>query len=340
MKRRRALKNSMLIAGAGFVSSSTLLNGCNAPAEKPLENEVKESPFKISLAQWSLHRKIYGGGTAGGNVRERLLNDPASVYLGELDPLDFPVSARRDFGIEAVEYVNVFLFSRARDTEYLTELKNRADGEGVKSLLIMCDLEGNLGDPDAALRQQAVENHYRWVEAAKFLGCHSIRVNARSSGSYEEQQKLAAEGLNGLCQYADEFDINVIVENHGGLSSNGKWLSEVIKMVDHPRAGTLPDFGNFRIGNDEWYDRYLGVEELMPFAKGVSAKSHDFDEEGNCIETDYRKMLPIVAKSGYEGYIGIEYEGGNLSEDEGIIATRDLLNKIFEEMISEPSAEG
>ena len=290
------------------------------------------SPFKISLAQWSLHRKIYNGGNSGPDLKNRLLNDPASVYLGDLDPLDFPVFAKKQYGIDAVEYVNVFYYSRAKDSEYLAELKKRADGEGVKSLLIMCDLEGNLGDPDSGERKQAVENHYHWVEAAKFLGCHSIRVNARSSGSYSEQQKLAADGLQKLCEFADTHEINVIVENHGGLSSNGEWLSEVIKMVNHPRAGTLPDFGNFHLGNNEWYDRYKGVEELMPFAKGVSAKSYDFDENGNVIETDYKKMIDIVVKSGYKGYIGIEYEGGKLSEDEGIKATQKLLEQIFAEL--------
>ena len=321
-----------MITGSGFLGSSFILKNLSKGSAAKLVSGGFENPFKLSLAQWSLHRKIYNNGNSQPNLREQLLNNPKSVYLGDLDPLDFPVVARREFGLDAVEYVNVFYFSRARDTNYLTELKRRADGEGVKSLLIMCDMEGNLGDPDSSKRKESVENHFRWIDAAKFLGCHSIRVNARSSGSYEEQQKLAAEGLRSLCEYAEKSDINVIVENHGGLSSNGKWLSEVIQMVDHPRTGTLPDFGNFNLGNNEWYDRYKGVEELMPFARGVSAKSYDFDDDGNCMETDYRKMLAIVADSGYQGYIGIEYEGGKLSEDEGIKATKKLLETIFAEM--------
>jgi sugar phosphate isomerase/epimerase len=340
MKRRQAIKKSIMITGSGFLGSSLILKNLSAGSTEKLTSKSTEkltfknieAPFKISLAQWSLHRKIYNNGNSQPNLREQLLNNPKSVYLGDLDPLDFPVVARREFGLDAVEYVNVFYFSRARDTNYLTDLKRRADGEGVKSLLIMCDLEGNLGDPDAAKRKESVENHFRWIDAAKFLGCHSIRVNARSSGSFEEQQKLAAEGLRSLCEFAEKSDINVIVENHGGLSSNGKWLSEVIQMIDHPLAGTLPDFGNFNLGNNEWYDRYKGVEELMPFARGVSAKSYDFDDNGNCIETDYRKMLTMVADSGYDGYIGIEYEGGKLSEEDGIKATKKLLETIFAEM--------
>ncbi|MBA7483157.1 hypothetical protein ES707_18668 [subsurface metagenome] len=177
-----------------------------------------------------------------------------------------------------------------------------------------------------------MENHHKWVEAAKFLGCHSIRVNAASAGSYDEQMKLAADGLCRLVEFGDQHDINVIVENHGGLSSNGQWLTGVMKMVDHPRCGTLPDFGNFRISEEEEYDRYKGVEELMPYAKAVSAKSNDFDENGNETATDYLRMMKIVLDAGYRGYVGIEYEGPNLSASEGIIATKKLLERVREQL--------
>ena len=270
-----------------------------------------EPLFKISLAQWSLHRGLRNG---------------------EIDNLDFARIAKQEFGIEAIEYVNQFFVDKAKDNKYLQEMKKRTADQGVRSLLIMCDGEGHLGDPDEAKRAQAVENHYKWVEAAKFLGCHSIRVNARSEGSYEEQMKLAADGLQRLTGFGAEHDINVIVENHGGLSSNGKWLVGVMKMVDHPRCGTLPDFGNFRISDDEQYDRYEGVKELMPYAKAVSAKSHDFDEEGNETEIDYLKMMKIVVRAGYHGYVGIEYEGDRLSEMEGIRATKQLLEKVREKL--------
>jgi sugar phosphate isomerase/epimerase len=170
------------------------------------------------------------------------------------------------------------------------------------------------------------------VEAAKFLGCHSIRVNAQSRGSYDEQLDRAAEGLRKLTEFGAVHDINVIVENHGGLSSNGAWLAAVIRKVDHPRAGTLPDFGNFQVSKDEEYDRYKGVQELMPFAKGVSAKSHDFDDQGNETHTDYRRMLKIVLDAGYRGYVGIEYEGSKLSEPDGIRATKRLLEKVRQEL--------
>ncbi|MCB0305932.1 MAG: TIM barrel protein [Calditrichaeota bacterium] len=296
MKRRDFLKT---MAGGSLAAGSLLL--LNQPAWSAGD---PESPFRISLAQWSLHRTLFDG---------------------KLDHLDFAKTARRTYGIEAVEYVNQFFAGKAKDEAYLKEMKTRAEGEGVRSLLIMCDGEGRLGDPDPDKRRQAVENHYKWVEAAKFLGCHSIRVNAASEGTYEEQMKLAADGLHQLVTFGAEHGLNVIVENHGGLSSNGQWLSGVMKQVDHPRCGTLPDFGNFRIQGEEWYDRYQGVTELMPYAKAVSAKSHDFDSEGNETNTDYFRMMKIVLAAGYNGFVGIEYEGGGLSEHEGILATQRLL---------------
>ncbi len=254
------------------------------------------------------------------------------LWGNDLDHLDFPAFTKKEFDISAVEYVNTFFKDQAKDQSYVRDLKSRCEGENVTSLLIMVDAEGNLGDPDEGQRIQAVENHYQWVDAARFLGCHSIRVNAASAGSYEEQMKLAADGLRRLTEFASDKQINVIVENHGGLSSNGAWLAATIQLVSHPRCGTLPDFGNFRVTGDDWYDRYQGVQELMPFAKAVSAKSHDFDEDGNETSTDYHRMMKIVLDAGYHGYVGVEYEGKRLSEVEGIRATQRLLWRVRDEL--------
>ncbi len=267
--------------------------------------------FKISLAQWSLHK---------------------ALFAKQLDNLDFAKTAKLDYGISAVEYVNQFFKDKAKDTAYLREMLKRSRDYGVENRLIMCDGEGALGDPDAAKRQQAVENHYKWVEAAKFLGCQMIRVNAQSRGSYDEQMKLAADGLRKLTEFGAKSKIAVVVENHGGLSSNGAWLVGVMKMVNHPMCGTLPDFGNFRVSREEEYDRYKGVTELMAFAKAVSAKSHDFDERGEEIHTDYHKMMKIVLDARYSGFVGIEYEGGKMSEPDGIRATKKLLERVHEEL--------
>ena len=287
---------------ASLAASSLLSNA---------DNHKKKQLFEISIAEWSLHKSLFG---------KKITN------------LDFPVVAKKEFDISAVEYVNQFFKDKANDKNYLNELKKICDNEGVKSLLIMCDGEGKLGDPDKNKRISSVNNHKRWVEAAKHLGCHSIRVNASSSGSYDDQQKLAADGLSKLSEFASTHGLNVIVENHGGLSSNGQWLSAVMKSVNMKNCGTLPDFGNFRIGGGKTYDRYKGVKELMPFAKAVSAKSHDFDDNGNEIHTDYHKMMKIVIDAGYRGYVGIEYEGSKLSEYDGIKATKKLLESVREKL--------
>jgi len=296
---RRQFLHATLGLGAAALGASTLAQ----PANPKL---VKEPLFLISLAEWSLNR---------------------ALYSNAMTNMDFPKAAKNDYGIEAIEYVNSFFKDKAKDAAYLTELKKRCDDLGVKSLLIMCDGEGALGDPDAAARAKAVENHHKWADAAKALGCHSIRVNAESKGSREEQEKLAADGLSRLTAYCDSVGINCIVENHGGLSSHGDWLAAVMRRVNHPRCGTLPDFGNFYE-----YDRYKGVEEMLPFAKGVSAKSHEFDAKGEETKTDYRRMVGLVLKSGYKGYIGIEYEGSKLSEKEGILATKRLLERVREHL--------
>ena len=265
--------------------------------------------FKISLAQWSLHK---------------------TLFKGDMKNTDFPVRTKKEFGIDGVEWVNQFWKDKATDKAYLAELKKICEGEGVTSVLIMCDGEGNLGDPDEKGRAKAVENHRKWAEAAKFLGCHSIRVNAHTGdkGSREEQAKRATDGLSKLSAIGEPLGIGVIVENHGGLSSDGEWLAGVIKATGTNNCGTLPDFGNF--GS---YDRYKGTDELMPYAKGVSAKSHDFDDKGNETRSDYRKLLDIcVKKHKWNSWIGIEYEGGKLSEPDGIKATKALLEKIRGEM--------
>lgn len=297
--RREFLIQSARAVGAVALTGSALTA---APAK---------TLYRISLAQWSLHN---------------------ALFKKEIDNLDFARMARQDFGIDAVEYVNQFFKDKAKDTAYLRQMNKLAKDNGVINHLIMIDGEGALGDPDEAKRSQAVENHYRWVDAAKFLGCKMIRVNAQSRGSYDEQMKLAADGLRKLTEYGAKQKIAIVVENHGGLSSNGQWLSGVMKLVNHPMCGTLPDFGNFRVSRDEEYDRYKGVTELMKYAKAVSAKSHDFDERGEETHTDYHRMMKIVLDAGYRGWVGIEYEGSKMSERDGIKATKKLLERVHTEL--------
>lgn len=280
----------------------------------------------------------------------------SDLYSGKLDNLDFPAKAKNEFGINVVEYVSGFFNGKVSDATYLKELKKRTDDLGVKNNLIMIDQEGDLADLDAAKRQQAVENHYKWVDAAVFLGCKSIRVNLGSltdPGDAKAVADSAVIGYSKLVEHGAKNKINVIVENHFGHSANGAWLAGVMKQVHHAGAGTLPDFGNFceertkpetmdlagymKTKCIKEYDKYKGVTELMPYAKGVSAKTHKFDANGNETEIDYARLMKIVKDAGFKGYVGIEYEGGlmrmggdnsYLSNEDGVKATKALLERV------------
>lgn len=316
MTRRAALG----VIGTGMLAGCALSS--TGPG-KPATPGAKDRPtppgtpdtarFGISLAQWSLHKPL---------------------FAGEIDNLDFPREAAA-MGFAGIEYVNAFFKDKATDDAYLSRLDSRCSDEGVESLLIMVDGEGRLGAPDAGERAKAVEDHVRWLSAAHRLGCHSIRVNASSEGEWDEQQKLAADGLRALCERAEQYNLNVIVENHGGPTSNGTWLVGTIKRVDHPLAGTLPDFGNFCYDwgkaddPSQWYDRYQGVRELLPYAKALSAKSYDFDDAGNETKTDYARMAGIIEKSTYRGWIGVEYEGERIPPREGSKLTKALLERVL-----------
>src|SRR5262245_3746414 len=296
-------RRDLLASGAALSVAAALPRlAPRAPATDPL--------FHMSLAEWSYHRALQGG---------------------QMQHLDFPAKAR-EHGLEGCEYVNQFFKDKATDFKYLSELTRRCDDNGVKSLLIMCDGEGDLAGVDEGARRTAIANHFRWIAAGAFLGCHSIRVNLYGQGTPEELAPRAADSLHRLGEIGDSYGLNVIVENHGGASSVGSWLAGVMRLADHPRVGTLPDFGNFNLGDGKTYDRYKGVEEMMPFAKAVSAKSYDFDAAGNETTIDYARMLKIVLAAGYHSYLGIEYEGERLPEPEGVEATKALLLRLRTEL--------
>jgi len=307
MDRKRFLQlGGMAMASAampGMLGASSL-NGLKSD----------ELFFDISLAEWSLHKALFDG---------------------KLDHLDFPATAKNEFGIDGVEYVNQFFADKAKDTDYLDELNMRCSDLDVEQVLIMIDGEGEMAVNDDNERMQAVENHYKWVEAAEYLGCHAIRVNAFGNGTPQEQKMAAVDSLGRLSEFAKDYGVSILVENHGGNSSDGQWLTDVMKQVDMDNCGTLPDLGNFcvkREGGGPWegkcieeYNRYKGVKEMMPYAHGVSAKSYAFDDSGQETTIDYGRVLKIVKDAGYTGRIGIEYEGDELSEAEGIRATKQLL---------------
>jgi sugar phosphate isomerase/epimerase len=295
-----------------------LIQQCKPKSADTAAVATDSSGLKISLAEWSIHRALDGGTLKAENF--------ASI-------------AKNDFGITAVEYVNGFYKTHATDVAFWKKMRTTADSLGVKSMLIMVDDEGELGSADLAARKKAVENHFKWVDAASILGCHSIRVNAFGEGTKEQMKSAMVDALKQLCTYAQTKNINVLIENHGLYSSDGQWVASVVREVNMPNCGTLPDFGNWctaaKWGSTEnnkckeVYDRYKGVSEMLPFAHGVSAKSYHFDEQGDETIIDYAKMLKVVKDSGFKGYIGVEYEGSPLSEHDGIIATKKLIEKTW-----------
>ncbi|MES2696609.1 MAG: sugar phosphate isomerase/epimerase family protein [Verrucomicrobiota bacterium] len=315
-------RRSFLKSAAALGAVAAVLPASKSVAAAPAGKEK----FKIGLAQWSLNK--------------RFLKRPGAEPL---DNLEFAKIAR-SVGIDGIEYVNQMFKDKVGDQAYLGEMKKRAAGEGVKSLLIMVDGEGQLGAPKEEARAKTIENHVKWLEAAVFLGCHSIRVNAASDAKLpaDEQAKLAADGLHRLCVEGDKRGLWVVVENHGGLSSNGKWLTQVMKLADHKRVGILPDLGNFYINRttSEMYNPYQGVREFMPWVKeSVSAKTYDWDtgagkfytedrREKTEMTLDYERMMRIVTGAGYSGYVSIEYEGHKHSEIDGIKRTKQALEEI------------
>ena len=328
MKKRNFIKKAVLFS---FGITLLLVFSCKDKVDKSKEENVdtaeltiNEPFFKLSLAQWSIHKMI---------------------FEENVDPYTFAEKAK-GWGFSGLEYVSALYnkeleksnFSEEAMALFVEKCNAESKKYGLENLLIMIDGQGDLATTDDKERDAAVKNHYKWVDAAAAMGCHSIRVNLSGSTNPEEWISNSVDGLTKLATYAKEKNINIIVENHGGLSSNAAKLAEVMEKVNMPNCGTLPDFGNFCLRREdgsvyngacaEEYDRYKGTKELMPFAKGVSAKSYNFDASGNETKIDFYKMLQIIKDSGYKGYIDVEYEGDELGEEEGIIATKELLLKV------------
>ena len=305
MKRRDFSKLTIASAFIGLTPLEILSASSN-----------NKDQLKISLAQWSLNK---------------------AIKSGELSPLDFAKKAR-SFDIDAIEYVsglytnNTDILKKISMQKLSKELLKRSDDYGIDNVLIMIDSQGSLASSNKKERLKAIDNHKKWIDFSYEIGCETMRVNLSGETKLDRWTENSIKSLTELSDY--NKNINVVVENHGGLSSNGKYLSNVMSKVNIDNCGTLPDFGNFCIDGspracNEWYDIYKGVEELMPYAHAVSAKSYDFDDSGNETKIDYSKMIDIVKKAGYKGYIGIEYEGSRMSEDDGIIATKKLLEKLI-----------
>ena len=340
---RRSFLQKLSLSSIAVAVARPLFSSGSAVAEtaintgKPMNST--QSNFEISLAQWSLHRSFFGNTLekGWGYFGQTLYDNPDALLQGVLHPNDFPAIAMEQFNIDTIELVNTFYFSKSGDHNYWTAFKTQCQQLGVQVGLIMCDALGDLGDADESTRNAAVVNHHAWVDIAQMLGAHSIRVNASGQGSAEAVAANAIDGLTKLTAYGESKGVNIVVENHGGYSSNGQWLAAVIRAVGSSYCGTLPDFGNFCLegtpGNcTKEYDRYKGVAELAPLAKGLSAKAYDFDPTGNETTIDFLRMMQIARDAGYRGHVGIEYEGHSLTEAQGIKATQLLLNRCFAEV--------
>ncbi|TMM56846.1 TIM barrel protein [Maribacter algarum] len=313
MKSRRTFIKKTTLAATAISMPSLYACGIKSEYNMP----------KISLAQWSLNR---------------------SFFSKELNPVQFANLAKNDYGISAVEYVNQFYADNATNEKFWNEMTTRATDAGVQSLIMMVDEEEKLGDLNTGKRKKAVEDHYKWVNAAKILGCHSVRVNAFGEGSPDELEASLIDGLGRLTEYAAKEEINVIIENHGLHTSNASFMTGIIKAVDNSYLGTLPDFGNWCL-NAEWgstetaknctniYPSDVGLREFLPYAKGVSAKSYAFDSNGNETVIEYPKLLKLVKESKFDGHIGIEFEGENMSEPQGIKATKNLIERVWKNLM-------
>ncbi len=304
MKRRTFISRAAL--GAAALTASPLIS-CSSSSKN----------LKISLAQWSLHR---------------------AFYEGKLDATDFAAITMERYGIDGIEYVNGFYTDFATDEKFWISMKERAGQAGVKSLIMMVDDEGDLGVSGDQERKKAVENHFKWVNAAAILGCHTVRVNAFGEDDRDAFRAAIIDGMGQLAGYAAQSGINIVIENHGLFSSDARLIAGIIEEVNMPNFGSFPDFGNWCLSAkwgttqgdcDREYDRYQGVSELLPYAKAVSAKSYNFNDRGEDTKIDYYRMLDIVKKSDYDGYIGIEYEGEALGEHDGILVTKALLENIW-----------
>ncbi len=328
MKRRNFIRNvgyaSLAMGGLHFTAcNSDSSANEKAAAEKAVTQSNSDALFfKLSLAQWSLNRAIREGG---------------------MNPLDFAERAKK-MGFAGLEYVNhLYGKSYMEASNKLQAIKNvgkdlltRSKDNGVENLIIMIDGEGDLAAKESD-RKAGVDNHKKWIDLANYLGCHSIRVNLHGEGTRDEQIEQSVKSMSELCEYGKPQNVNIIVENHGGNSSDPTFVSKVIEGCGMSNAGTLPDFGNFCIRREsgkrwgapcveEYPDIYDGIAKMMPYAKGVSAKSYAFDDKGDETKIDYYKMMKVVKEAGYTGYVGVEYEG-ETDEEKGIIATRDLLIK-------------
>ena len=302
MDRRRVLK-LCVASGFAWITSprgrvrGRLLN---------FRNVVEADWLQLAVQQYSFNRQLRSG---------------------EMNILDFPKTVVEGTGIKALEYFIGHIEDKLNDTAFFKQLRKRSDDLGAVNTMMLCRSKNAVDSPDEQIRKLAIEGYRPWLEATRILGGKYIRVDTRHKGDAEKQKSFAVAGLRSLCKVADEYEMGILVENHGNHSGNGAWLADVMKKVNLANCGTLPDFQNFKE-----YDPYQGVTEMMPWAKILCAKAKSFDVNGDEENVDYRKMLKIAKAAGFRGYIGIEFEGHGVDPVQGINATKKLIQKVMREL--------
>lgn len=307
---------SILIIAFSTTLSILCLN-CKPKAQdlKPsTQNAFKD---KLVLAQWSFNKEL---------------------FAGQMNTFDF-IREAKEMGFSGVEFVNQFFMDKIEDEAYLDSLRATSEKIGIKNTLLMIDRAGNLGASDEKEREAAVLEHKKWMLAAAHLGCPNIRVNAHGDGSSEEVFEACKSSIAKLLTWGKQRKVGVIIENHGGYSSDGDWLYRLIQELEPYGVASLADFDNWCIERENgelWgapcvkeYDRYKGMQQLLPSAKSVSVKAFEFDANGLPVKSDFSRMFRLIRDSGYDGYLAVEFEGHGIDAKEGILKTKALAERFI-----------
>jgi sugar phosphate isomerase/epimerase len=313
------ITNCFLIFFALLISVS-----CKSKVVQNQDTGIEESGFKseskpkLVLAQWTFNKDL---------------------FAGKMTTIDF-VNKAAEMGFDGVEFVSQFIKDKVNDDAYLAELKLASETAGIKNTMISVDVsEAKLGSSDPDERDIATAKHKEWIVAASKLNCPTIRVNAHGDGTADEMMSAMFNSVKELANFGKSYNVGVTIENHGQYSSDGKWLSQLIGKLVPYGVGSVADFDNWcieREGGKLWgtpcikeYDRYLGMKELLPTARSVSVKAFDFDEQGNAIKTDFKRMFQLIKEAQYDEYLAIEFEGHDMDPIEGIRKTLELVDQCW-----------
>lgn len=289
--------------------------------------------MEAGLSQWSFHRSLLGNSRDNYEqyLKELHSNNPDQVLRGNMDHYSF-LEAACSLNIKTIDLVNILFFSKVSDHSWLESYKRKADSLGLSFGCLMCDELGSLGSSSRTERRESLEKHLLWLQAASKLGCTMLRINAYGDGTYLQQLKQCSQTISSLADCANDYGINVVIENHGFASNNGAWLAMLIEHIGKDNVGVYLDFDNFFMGGwhhnpKRYYDRRQGIIDLAPYTFGVSAKSYDFNSLGDETTIDFKECIELLSEAKFDGVISAEYEGDTLSEFDGVEKTIRLIQK-------------